>query len=215
MKHRLYLYLRNHLGQIKSLEDNVKSPLGWVFTGWKIPINELDRDFCKNKLKLLFDILKEYSETPFSIHMEIKVYRKDSKDYGFCYLHFHVVCGRIRNLKKVRNLWNRQVKYEVAIFPKNLGYYVSKYASKSPVFDNEELREYYHCIVYKLQMHRYSIKKIEVEYESMYISMDSLKYEVKGCLYRDSWLNPNSKKKRYFKFLENNPPEDEGWYFYV
>ena len=76
-----------------------------------------------------------------------------------------MVSGGIRNLEKVREMWDRQIRYEVAIWPMNLGFYVAKYASKSPIFDNEVLREYYHCLVYKTQMHRYSIKKIKVKYK--------------------------------------------------
>ncbi|MFE3846208.1 hypothetical protein ACFL1L_05065, partial [Thermoplasmatota archaeon] len=101
-----------------------------------------------------------------------------------------------------------QIRYEVAIKPMNLGFYVAKYASKTPVFDNEVLREYYHCLVYKTQMHRYSIKKIEVKRESNFIPMELLRIEVKKLLHRNSYLNPMSKKKRYFEILEpkHEPP---------
>jgi hypothetical protein len=57
-------------------------------------------------------------------------------------------------------------------------------------------------------MHRYSIKKIEVKSESNFIPMELLRFEVKSILYWDSYLNPLSKKKRFYKILERKyePP---------
>jgi hypothetical protein len=146
--------------------------------------------------------------------MEIKVYWKylDNGDlnnaYGLCYLHFHVVSGGIRNLGEVQRLWGRVIKYQVAIHPMHLGFYVAKYASKSPVFDDDVIREYYHCLVYKTQMHRYSIKKLEVCRYSDFIPMNVLRFEIRGALYRDSYLNPMSNNRYYFAFFNKGvkPP---------
>lgn len=208
--HRLYKYLKEHKGQIQALSNSIENPLGWVFTGWKVPVYDLSKDFVREKFRLLNKLLKQHSRTPYSVHMEIKVYRKFDKlgnqneDFGNCYVHFHVVSGGIKDLKEVRNLWGRQIRYEVAIRPKNLGYYVSKYASKTPKFDEEWVRQYYHYLVYKSQMHKYSIKKCDVEnIVSSFIPMDLLLYEVRNAYMRDSYYNAKSKHNFYFKIIED------------
>lgn len=51
-KHRLYKYLREHQEQTDAITKLVNNPLGWVFTGWKVPIEQLGREFCREKFKL-------------------------------------------------------------------------------------------------------------------------------------------------------------------
>lgn len=202
--HRLYLYLREHYGQIMALSSKIKKPYAFVFTGWKKPVSEFTREFISEMRILVEKLLKKFNIGEFSIHTELKVYNKNDKNnYGMAYLHFHIVTGGINNLATVRMLYGRQIKYEKAIKPENLGYYVSKYASKTPYFENNILREYYHLLIYKQKLHIYSIKKLDIKKESNYYMMDMLMNEVRRCLYKDSYLNPLSKKKYYFSILEN------------
>jgi hypothetical protein len=139
--------------------------------------------------------------------MEIKVYPKTHKDFGMAYLHFHVVSGGFRNLKLLRKNWGRQISYEVAIRPKNLGRYVSKYASKTPFFDYELNRWYYHLLVYKTQMHRFSCKSENIKIGSSFVCLDAIIPEIKSAYYRDSYLNPKSQGKEYHSFIEPLPKE--------
>ncbi|PNX49390.1 MAG: hypothetical protein BV457_01945 [Thermoplasmata archaeon M9B1D] len=216
-EHRLYKYRKEHQGQINVLNKSMRKPKGWVFSGWKIPINELDRTFCRKKLVFLFNLLKVFSVSEFSVHMEIKVYPKTHKDFGMAYLHFHVVSGGLKDLHFIRKKWGRQIKYETAIRPKSLGYYVSKYASKTPIFDYEPNRWYYHLLVYKTQMHRFSCKPEDsIKVGSEWVCLDVVLSEVKRELYRYSYLNPANSLRRnkkgrlqYFKILESPDKERE------
>jgi hypothetical protein len=201
-KHRLYLYMRNHKEQIYNLQKSMRKPKAWIFSGWKIHYKDFDKSFARKKLLFLFRLLSnEYygSVSEFSIHMELKMYpavcnkwsdeckkcfyytRCKHNDacpsYEMVYLHFHVVTAGIKDLKIVRKLWGRNIRYESAINVNDLSYYVSKYASKTPYFAYKIDQEIYHCMVYKMQMHRFSCKK----------DADLLKVEP-GCLPVDLFL---------------------------
>ena len=111
-----------------------------------------------------------------------------------------------KDLRFIRKKWDRQISFQYAIKPKTLGYYVSKYASKTPFFDYETNRQYYHLLVYKTQTHRFSCKpeNIVLPY-SDWGCLDAVSYEVKRALYRDSYLNPNARNRYYFEYLEPKP----------
>lgn len=206
-KHRLYKYRKSHQAQIDRLNQSMKKPKGWVFTGYKYPLDKFTREFCQSKLLELNKLLKNSSVSEFSIHMEIKVYPKGHSNYGYAYLHFHVVSAGFRDLRYIRSRWKRQIRYEEAINKKALGYYVSKYASKTPVFNCELSRGFYHNLVYKLQMHRFSCSPAGGSPSpSGWYSMDCLISEVKNELKKDWYLNPNAKNKYYYKILESDPP---------
>ena len=206
-KHRLYKYMREHQAQINETNKSMRKPKAWIFTGWKLEY-PIDRKFCQKKLLFLFKLLsdcKRGSVSEFSIHMELKV-----NDCNV-YLHFHVVSGGIRDLRFVRHRWERVVRFEKAISPKDLAYYVSKYASKTPAFPSDLHLEFYHLAVYKLQMHRFSSKAKTLRPPSDYILMDMLVLECKYALMRDSYLNykvnPKAKRKnQYHPLLEKPPP---------
>ena len=122
--------------QIFDIQKDMRKPKAWIFT---IPRKKypIDRKYCMNKLKFLFYLLSKDkhssfgSSSLFSIHMEIK----PSVDSWF--LHFHVVSGGITNLRFIRKKWKYMIRYQMAISPKRLSRYVSKYASKTPVFPNK------------------------------------------------------------------------------
>lgn len=164
--HRKYLYKRNHEPQINHLKKDIRKPKAYVFSGWNIPLFEWDvgfiREFCRMKMIKLYRICRSISRSEFSIHMEIKLYPEGHEKEGIGWLHFHVVSGYI-DVHKAREMWKRVVKYEQAIKYECLEGYISKYASKTPVMDTFVKRDVYHLIVYKTQMHRYSIRLSECE----------------------------------------------------
>lgn len=186
-KHRMYLYMKEHKTQIDALNRNMLHPRAWVFTGWKLEFWKLEREFLRNKLKLLYAICKKYCSSEFSIHLEVKIYPTAHKDFGMCYVHFHVVAGGFRipiknkdGLKHrltLEDLWKRKIRYQDAIKPVELGFYISKYACKSPYFEFDGDRERYHLLVYKLQMSRFSVRKGFVV-RSGWILMKQLELEV-------------------------------------
>jgi hypothetical protein len=155
-KHRLYKYMDAHQAQIFKLSQDMKSPKAWIFTTPRKPY-PIDREYCRKRLLKLNQLLDKSSHPKFgsnslySSHMEIKLHA-DS-----WYLHFHVVSGGLTNLRFIRQRWGYQIKYEDAISPRDLGYYVSKYASKVPSVPNHRAYIEYANAVYKLQMHRFSI----------------------------------------------------------
>ena len=167
-KHRLYKFMRDHNSQIRALNKHMKKPKGWVFTTPKqrYPI---DRFYCQEKFKELFYLLNKKkhkkfgSNSMYSIHMEIKL----SKD-GW-YLHFHGALGGITNLRLFRKYWGYQVKYEEAINPIDLGYYISKYASKMPSFPHQRAYLEYLSATYKLQMHRFNCEFERILKESDWV----------------------------------------------
>jgi hypothetical protein len=206
--HRLYKYMRLHREQIDELRKSMYKPKAWVFTGWVIPVSDFSRSFAQEKLVFLFRILKSSSVSEFSIHMELKVYPAGHKHEGCFYLHFHVVSAGFKDLRFIRKRWGRQIRYEEAICPDDLGYYVSKYASKTPFFADDRIKFFYARIVYKLQMHRFSVGH-STFIPSGWVSLSSLEREVRACLYKDSYLNPDSSKRYFYKFLEpsvDKPP---------
>jgi len=212
-KHRLYKFLKAHSPQIEALNRSMRKPKAWVFTGFKMPLVELTRGFCRFHHSRLLALLKRFSVSEFSGHMEIKVYGD-----GDAYLHWHVVSAGFRNLRLLRKLWDRQILYEEAIVPVQLGYYVSKYASKTPCFSSDCDRELYHLLVYKTQMHFFSVKPpvvvddVEFVIRSCY-SEDSIYREIFSEYYRDSHLkfdSPSVRKRRhvvYHPILEPPPVE--------
>jgi len=194
----------------------MKAPKGWVFTGWVL--NTWDSDkfkaFAREKMLKLYHILKDTkfgATTGFSIHMELK-FNED----GTVYLHFHVVMGGIKcKISTMRSLWGRVVKYETAIFPDNVASYVSKYASKTPKFQNSDFnQDWYHLTVYKTQMHRFSISKNEAEKNpdilkpapGGFYPYSLLVSEVKWENFKDSYLNYKQDEKIYHPLLEPPPP---------
>jgi hypothetical protein len=208
--HRLYKYKKEHGGQIEVLQKTMNKPKGWVFSGWVIPYEDYDRRMIQDKLIELYRLLshvKYGSVTEFSIHMELKTYGVGHKNYGCVYLHFHVVCGGLKDLRYVRHVWGRQIRYEDAIRPEDLAHYVSKYASKTPHFATCVDQDVYHVMTYKLQMHRFSVTCERFEkMDGRYILMDVLIHECKKAVYRDSWLCPDSRKNYYFAILDDRPP---------
>lgn len=205
-KHRLYKFQKTHGGQELALQKSMRKPKGWIFTGYKMPIENLTTDFCRGQFLKLFHILKKQSLTEFSIHMEIKL-----NSDGTAYLHFHCVMGGLKDFRFTEKLWGRHIRYELAIRPKELAYYVSKYASKTPIFYSEFQMVHYHQLVYKTQMHRFSCND-RIHLRSEWIPMELLRSEALSCCYRTSYLNPNSKKHHYYELLENydRPPDYRG-----
>lgn len=197
-KHRLYKYRKKHDDQIRNLNKSMKKPKAWVFTVGHLRF-PIDRQYLKDKLKKLRKLLsnKKYgSVSEFSIHMELKL----SKDYpDSVYLHFHVVMGGVRDLRFIRKIWGKQILYEQAIKPKELGYYVSKYASKTPVFISEYHRMVYTVAVYKLQMHRFSSGHAKYVPSGWY-RMEDLYREVRNAYKNDI--------DDYHPFLYDRPPPD-------
>jgi hypothetical protein len=149
--HKLYQFRKNHSLQIVALNKSMKNPRAWVFTGWVLPVEELTKEFLRSKVKLLVRLLKQFSSSEFSVHMEIKL-----KENGFAYLHFHVVSAYIEQIRLVSKLWHRKVRNEEALHHENLGFYVSKYASKVPLFSTPKIEQYYTLLVYKEKMNLFS-----------------------------------------------------------
>jgi len=187
-KHRLYKFMKTHNPQIIALNRNMISPKGWVFTDSRQSY-PIDRFYCQERLKELAYLLDKTKHSKFgsnsyySIHMEIKLH-SDS-----WYLHFHVVSGGITNLRMVRAIWGKQIKYEDAINPVDLGFYVSKYASKVPSFPNTRAYLEYNNATYKLQMHRFSMRAPALTRESEWIIIERSSPS-KIMLFRelDMWL---------------------------
>lgn len=177
--HREYQYKRNHRIQIQQINENIKKPKAWVFTGW-VQQYPIDREFCQEKLKKLYHLLKDTkfgSVTEFSIHMEVKLREKD------WYLHFHCVLGGLKDYRAIQTLWGRWVNYEYAIVPEQLESYIGKYASKTPKFKDETQRLQYLKYIYKTQTSRFSIGKI-VKIPSGWYLYDQLEWEAYTTLKR-------------------------------
>lgn len=205
--HRLYKYMRYHKKQIRVLDKSMKKPKAWVFTDGHLNF-PIDKRYCQDRLKFLFKLLndkKHGSVTEFSIHMEFKIH----PELNTAYLHFHVICGAVRDLAFIRYRWDRQVKKQVAIKPKNLSFYVSKYASKTPHFVNEGFRYLYLMAVYKLQMHRFSVGHAEFEPSGWY-RVEDLVLELKRSLAHDYyWTREGTLKcKDYHEYLDRPPPAE-------
>jgi hypothetical protein len=130
------------------------SPKAWVFTGYVFhpPFDtEKIKLFVIQKTKFLLYLMRKYSSSEFSIHCEIKPQEK-----GTLYLHYHVVTGGLKDYHACMSEWGRYIKYEHAVKLKNLSDYVSKYASKTPVYLGHPLFTVYAEITYKTQLHKFS-----------------------------------------------------------
>jgi hypothetical protein len=161
-KHRLYQYMRKHASQISKLNANMRKPKAWVFTD-KRQSYPIDKNYIKNRTKLLRNLLdkskhsKYGSTSDYSYHLEIKI--EGSQKYpNTWYPHYHVVSGGMTDLRFMRKLWGSQIKYEDALNPDDLAFYVSKYASKVPRADSLEHYLQYARAVYKLKMHEFSTR---------------------------------------------------------
>jgi hypothetical protein len=211
--HRLYKNMREHLGKINGLNKNIKSAKAWIFTDCKVPIDKLSRNYLQKRILLLYKILdiknhrKYGSVTSYSIHMELKMYKMKHEDCKTCnnclegkkqgckigdncfqfnmvFVHFHVVSGGVKNLRLVRLLWGKVIRVEYAINRKRLGFYVSKYASKTPNFPSSVHADFYILFVYKLMMHRFNVVALPYVRESLYYHVGSLVNEIKRTLKR-------------------------------
>ena len=221
--HRRSQFRKEHNAQQQVVTTSMKSPKAWIFTGWRIDIIDMApnefKSFASEKFLHLYHILKEVkfgAISEFSIHMELKFNADDS-----VYLHFHVVMGGINcRIKTMRSLWGRVVKYEGAIKPEFVSEYVSKYASKTPYFqDSDFTRDWYFLVTYKMQMHRFSISKNKAILNPDVIPLSPSEYYNYGvlifeskCAYRsDSYLIPrfgkNRKEQRVFHPLLEPPPK--------
>ena len=221
-KHRRSQFRKEHNAQQQVVTKSMKKPKAWVFTGWHIDVLDMSpnefKSFAREKFLHLFRILKEVkfgAASEFSIHMELKFNSDDS-----VYLHFHVVMGGINcRIKTMRSLWGRVVKYEGAIEPEFVSEYVSKYASKTPDFQNSDfIRDWYFLVTYKIQMHRFSISKNKAIFNpdviplspSKYYNYGALMFKAKCAYRRDSYLIPRFGKhrneQRVFHPLLEPPP---------
>lgn len=214
-QHRGELFRKEHFQQQQVITMSMEQPKGWIFTGWVLHTWDSDKikTFARKKMLKLYHILKDTkfgATTEFSIHMELKFYED-----GTVYLHWHVVMGGIKcRISTMRSLWGRVVKYECAISPENVASYVSKYASKTPKFHNSDFnQDWYHLVVYKTQMHRFSVSKKEAELipdilkpvPSGFYCYAALVAEAKSCYRRDSYLNYKTDEKEFHPLLEPPP----------
>ena len=226
-EHRGELFRKEHFQQQQVITKSMKAPKGWVFTGWKLKNwrnTDWVKTFLRKKTIKLYHILNDTkfgATTGFSIHAELKFYED-----GTVYLHFHVVMGGIKcRISTMCSLWGRVVRYEKAISPDHVAQYVSKYASKTPNFyDSDFNRDWYHLVVYKTQMHRFSVSKIDAEknpdilkpapsgfYPYSLLLSESKSAYLHGHIVRgeknpsDSYLNPFSKNRYYHPLLEPPP----------
>lgn len=193
--HRGYLFKKNHSDQITITQKSMRKPRAWVFTYGNI-LYPIDRKLCQQLMLKLYHLLNGQSITNFSIHMELKLHD------GHAYLHFHVLCGGVKDLRFTRKLWGKQVLQEQALYPEQVVDYVSKYASKTPTFPTEMHRIWYLYAVYKLQMHKFSAKHIKILEEQ--IRYESSRY---------SFTNPNlqaiydsNTRKHNSIYLKDKPP---------
>ena len=203
--HKLRKFRTEHEDQIIAL-GSIKKPKAWVFTGWVVPIEQLSRKFCRDKLLDLFNLLKQFSLTEFSVHMEIKI--QDQSPYN-AYLHFHAVSGSINHIKLLEFLWGRKVRYESAVKIKNLGFYVSKYASKVPLYPTPQHEYYYTLLVYKLQMNRFSPKAERGEKNLTYDQQMDLIRKNNKNIEKPDWSILDEREKEVNDLRNNNqPPPD-------
>ncbi len=213
MDHRLYLYMREHIGQIKGLNKGIREPKAWIFTDCKVRIDKLSREYIRKRVLLLYKILdikkhrKYGSVSPYSVHMELKLYKMRCEDCKTCnncfkrkdyhceigdscpqfemvFLHFHVVSGGVKDLRLVRLLWGKVIREEDAINRESLGYYVSKYANKTPNFPSSVHADFYILLVYKTRMHLFNVVSLPYCRESLYYHVGSLVREIKATLYK-------------------------------
>lgn len=200
-KHKLYKFKKAHSSQISALSGSMKNPRAWVFTGWVLPLNEITRELCQKKLLLLFRLLKQFSSSEFSVHMEIKI-RND----GLAYLHFHVVSAYVKKIRLVSKLWGRKIRNELALKPKSLSFYVSKYASKVPLYPTKSHEDLYTLLVYKLQMNRFSPKSQLGAASKTFDELYSVSNEFTVSHVREMRLKAHRRQKKKSN-LDKPPPK--------
>ena len=212
-RHREYLFRREHRAQLRANSKMIVSPKGWIATGYviDIPQNSAEvrsqQQFAIKEFHRLYRLLMQFSRTTFSLHMELKFYPYGHKNYGKYYLHFHFTSGYIHKMSLFQQRWGRWVKYEQAIVPENLDNYISKYSSKVPNFDSSYEREMYQVMVYKQQMHRFSVGKKEAirslrfipEYHSKLIPEDQILREA----YYTAKVSKKGDTSAFSQFIES------------
>jgi len=198
--HRGMLYKKNHRGQIAKLKSSIVKPKAWVFTTDRVDM-PVDKSRLRFHMKRLVALLRKYSVTEFSVHMEIKFDRKDKCYDGKYYLHFHVVTGGVRDYRLVRKLWQFNVFYEKAIRYNNVAKYISKYASKVPNLPNEFCHHVYMVSCYKLQMHKFSCGRgDDLKVVPSFFMVDMLVREMNNV----SKYNVD----KYFDCIRDRPPDE-------
>lgn len=209
-EHRGYKYSKHHAGQIFALSESIISPKAWVFTGWVLPLSDLTREFIQSKMLKLVKLLRQFSTTEFSVHMEIKI-----KSDNLAYLHFHAVSGSIDKLGLVRKLWGRQIKYETALTQSGLSKYISKYASKCPTYFSQSDEDHYTLLVYKTQMHRFSPKASKCQTTTLWYDAEQLKREMisallcsRGCSFGPNIRHDQWRYSNFIPYLDHPPPDD-------
>jgi len=207
--HRGYKFAKNHSDQIFSIDSNILRPKGWVFTTPRVNIYLLKREYIKEKTLELKRLNERYASSEFSIHCEIKVKPPDEryKFYTF-YMHYHVACGGYKkDIRFLMNRWGYAIRYEYAIKKNELNRYISKYASKTPNFFNDEIRILYLGLTYKTKMHIFSVghKKNVNDLVSDYYCLSRLENEVFKCLFNSSYHNfsPKNSLRYYYQFIED------------
>ena len=202
-KHRGYKFYKTHSDQISITQKSMRVPRAWVFTYGHLPY-PIDRSLCQQLMLKLYHILLNQSVTNFSIHMELKLHDNT------VYLHFHVLLGSLKDLRYTRKLWGKTIRYEKAIKPSDVVYYVSKYAGKTPFFPSELHRDFYFHAVYKLQMHKFSAKhdKLKEKQISDWYHYDSLIEEIRQTYLRDGYTDNTGQRllNDYHPFLDKPPP---------
>ena len=210
-KHRGHQFTKNHYKQIEKLKNDLEKPNAYIFTGWVLPVESINRKWLQSKLKFLYDILKKTSISEFSVHMEIKLYPSNHRHYGNAYVHFHCVSDYITDIGKVRQKWKRVIRSEKALTKEKIVGYISKYTSKTPFFQTNIDRELYHFLVYKTQMHRFSTTKQGelTNVESDYYPIEVIEYEIYNEL-KKGWKYPSGAGKKpppsyqtHNKWIEN------------
>ena len=154
--HRGYQYAKVHAAQIDFMRAKIRKPKAWIFTQ---PLRDypITRDVLASERKRLIVILNHPlygASSPYVLHMEIALHA------NHWYLHFHVIMGGVKSLKRVRGQYGSVVKYEDAVKREDLERYIGKYASKVPALKDEgmgaEYLIHYGSVVYKLEMHTFS-----------------------------------------------------------
>lgn len=205
-EHRGGLFKRKHLGQISAIQSSMQKPKAWVFTGYVIKQDSPTlRAFICEKTALLYQILKRLSSSEFSLHVEVK----PSKKYKDCfYVHWHVVCGGLKDYHYAQTLWGRYVEYQKAKNIDSVAEYVAKYATKTPVHVGDSSWLNYLMVTYKLRLHRFSTVQGEIT-KSDWTPVLKIISEGKRALAhhrkRNDWGVPTD----YIPYLDDRPPDVE------
>lgn len=175
-------FFKVHRYQIQYLMDSIRVPKAWVIGFPKVRAEEFRREDVVRLTNMVYKMLVEKSRTSFSQHFELKLFpavcdpslgicKKCSKFKkggcvkggdcpwsGFVFPHFHCVSGSIDDIEEVMEELGCIIKYQAALDREGVVYYVCKYASKTPYFVDESARLYYHYLVYKNKMHKFSFR---------------------------------------------------------